>query len=47
MKLTNEEMFQISGGSTWGLIAGIGAALVYLIGVVSGYTNPNRCNNKR
>ena len=45
MELTNEELREINGGANWGLIAGIAAAVVYLIGCFSGYTNPNKCNN--
>ena len=44
MELTNQEMLKISGGS-WYVIAGIGAALTYIIGILSGFTNPSRCNN--
>lgn len=47
MNLTNKEMSKVEGGSTLGVIAALGAGLVYLIGVLSGYTNPNKCNNKR
>lgn len=46
MELTNQEMLKISGGS-WYVIAGIGAALTYIIGVLSGLTNPSRCNNQK
>lgn len=45
MELTKEELRKINGGASWGLIAGIAAAVVYLIGCFSGYTNPNKCNN--
>ena len=45
MKLTNEEMYNVEGGASWGIIAGIAAAVVYLIGCLSGYTNPSKCNN--
>ena len=46
MELTQKEMSKISGGGvSWGLVAGIAAAVVYIIGCVSGYTNPNRCHN--
>ena len=47
MNLTKEEMCNVSGGGvSVGLIAGICAGIVYLIGALSGYTNPNRCNNR-
>ena len=45
MELTKEELREINGGASWSLIAGIAAAVVYLIGCFSGYTNPNKCNN--
>ena len=45
MELTEREMHEISGGISWGIVAGIAAALVYVVGCFSGYTNPNRCNN--
>lgn len=45
MELTKEELREINGGANWCLIAGIAAAVVYLIGCFSGYTNPNKCNN--
>ena len=46
MELTQKEMHTIDGGGlSWGIIAGITAAVVYLIGCFSGYTNPTRCNN--
>lgn len=45
MELNNYEMSQVSGGVAWGVVAGIAAALVYIVGCFSGYTNPSRCNN--
>ena len=45
MKLTNIEMQNVDGGVSWGIIAGIASALVYVIGFFSGYTNPSRCSN--
>lgn len=45
MELTEKEMYQVSGGISWQVVGGIVAAIVYIIGVVSGYTNPSRCNN--
>lgn len=46
MELTEQKLKEIDGGASWGLITGIAAAIVYLIGCFSGYTNPNKCNNK-
>lgn len=45
MELTKTEMYDIEGGVSWGLIAGIAAAVVYIIGCFNGYTNPNKCSN--
>ena len=45
MELTKDEMYEITGGVSWQLIGIIGAALTYIIGIFSGYTNPKRCNN--
>ena len=45
MELTSRELKEIDGGVSWGLITGIAAAVVYLIGCFSGYTNPSKCNN--
>lgn len=45
MKLSNEELLNIKGGegSTIGIIAGIGAAIAFFIGVFDGFFNPKRC----
>ncbi|MGN1358041.1 MAG: class IIb bacteriocin, lactobin A/cerein 7B family [Bacilli bacterium] len=45
MELSENQMYEINGGVAWGVIAGIAAALVYIVGCFSGYTNPTRCNN--
>lgn len=46
MELTQKEMHSVEGGGiSWGIVAGIAAAVVYIIGCFSGYTNPNRCSN--
>lgn len=45
MELTEKQMQEINGGIAWGVVAGIAAALVYIVGCFSGYTNPSRCNN--
>ena len=48
MNLTNDEMYSVDGGGvSFGLLAGICAGIVYLIGALSGYTNPNKCNNRK
>ena len=45
MELTKEEMYEVNGGVSWTVLSAIAAGLIYIIGVVSGYTNPTRCNN--
>lgn len=45
MELTNEQMNKIDGGINWIIVSGISAAIVYVIGFLSGYTNPSRCSN--
>ena len=45
MKLSKEELLKIDGGVNWYLISGIGAIITYIIGIISGYTNPSGCNN--
>jgi len=45
MELTERQMYEVNGGISWGIVAGIAAAIVYIVGCLSGYTNPNRCDN--
>ena len=45
MELTEKQMNEINGGMNWTIAAGIAAAVVYVIGFFSGYTNPSRCHN--
>lgn len=45
MELSKEKMYEIEGGASWGLIAAAAAAVVYVIGFFSGFTNPSRCHN--
>ena len=45
MELSQKEMYNVEGGASWGIIAGIAAAIIYVIGCFSGYTNPSRCQN--
>ncbi len=45
MELSENEMMEIRGGVAWETIAVIGAAIIYIIGAISGYTNPTKCNN--
>ena len=45
MELNEKQMCDVSGGIGWGMIAGLAAALVYIVGCLIGYNNPNRCHN--
>ena len=45
MELTEKQMKKVNGGANWGLISGIAAAVVFVVGFFSGYTNPSRCSN--
>lgn len=43
--LKSEDLSKISGGiSAWGGVA-IAAIVVFLSGVIEGFTNPGRCEN--
>ena len=42
---TDKELLEIQGGVvSWGLIAGIGSLVVFIIGVIDGYLRPLKCN---
>lgn len=45
MELTEKQMYQVEGGASWGVIAGIAAAVVFVVGFFSGFTNPSKCSN--
>ena len=47
LELNNEQMMKVSGGfqMSLGVFVGIGAAIVFVIGIIDGYINPNKCNN--
>lgn len=43
-KIDDEELLNIEGGiSAWGVI-GIGAGIVFVIGVIDGFFRPLKCN---
>lgn len=42
-KLSLSEMENINGGRGWGILAFIGGAIAFFIGVLDGYTNPSAC----
>ena len=43
MKLTDDQLKEINGGFKAGILAFIGAAITFLIGVVDGYVRPLPC----
>ncbi len=46
MELNKQDLIEITGGGVnWYIIGGIGAAITYIIGIISGFTNPSQCNN--
>ena len=45
-KLTQKQMKETYGGAiNLGLLAGIGAAIVFFVGLFDGYVNPIKCRN--
>jgi len=45
-KLNEKEMLEVTGGSvSVGLVATIAGAIVFIAGLISGYTNPASCND--
>ena len=40
------ELSQIVGGAKYGKIGVLGGIIVFLLGVLDGYINPSKCNNK-
>lgn len=46
MKEINDKMMlEVTGGGVGWIITGIVAGVAFIIGIFSGYTNPNKCNN--
>lgn len=46
IELNEKEMLDIDGGSIgWGTIALIAAGITFIIGIIDGYINPQKCNN--
>lgn len=45
-KIKEENLKEVKGGAVnWGLAAGIGAVVSFIIGVVDGLINPKKCNS--
>lgn len=47
LELTKEELVKVDGGFkiSMGIVVSVGAAIVFVIGLIDGYINPNKCNN--
>ncbi len=45
MELTKCELTKITGGG-YKLIAGISALIILVTGIIDGYRNPLKCNNR-
>ncbi len=45
VKVEDYELEKIDGGFSWGVAAGIVAGIVFIIGIIDGYCNPQKCNN--
>ena len=45
-KVDDLELEKIQGGGfSWGIAAGIVAAITFIVGVIDGFTNPVKCRN--
>ena len=46
LELREVEMFEVTGGGLgWGVLTFLGTVVVLVAGIISGYTNPSKCNN--
>ena len=44
-RVTDKELMSINGGGiTIGAVVGICAAIVFIVGVIDGFVNPEKCN---
>lgn len=45
MKMSKEELLDVTGGGvSIGVVAGIGALITFIIGIVDGYLRPEKCS---
>lgn len=45
-ELNNKEMMLVEGGANWLVVGSIVAGLIsFISGILSGYSNPVKCNN--
>lgn len=48
-QINNLQMQKVEGGGSglvWGVVAGVGALIVLITGIIDGYLNPLPCNNE-
>lgn len=44
IELKREELETINGGAIkWGILAGIGGFTTFIMGIIDGYINPQKC----
>ncbi len=44
-KINNDNLKKIRGGAVnWGMLAGVGAFVSFVVGLVDGYIHPKKCN---
>lgn len=44
--LTKNEMCSVTGGAVkWGVVALVSGAIVLIVGILDGFTNPMKCHN--
>lgn len=44
-RLSNSQLDNITGGNVW-IGLGVVALIIFLAGIIEGYTNPGECNNE-
>lgn len=45
-KMNNEQLQEVKGGGiNWSMMAGIGAVVSLVIGIIDGLINPKKCNS--
>lgn len=45
--ISEKEKKNIKGGAVnWAVLAGIGGLISFVAGILDGYVNPKRCNNR-
>ena len=46
MKINDKELEKINGGGcfSWGIFSAVVAGVTFIVGLISGYVNPVKCN---